>query len=36
MNRNFEIDGGPSKENLFEQFVLLLNAIYSVFPEVDL
>ena len=36
MSRNFEVDGGPSKENLFGQFVLLMNATYSVFPEVDL
>ena len=36
MNRNFEVDGGPSKDNPFGQFVLLMNATYSVFPEVDL
>ena len=34
--RNLEVDGGPSKENLFGQSWLLMNAMYIVFPYGDL
>ena len=32
LSRNLEVDGCPSKENLFEQSALLMNAIYINFP----
>ena len=32
-NRNLEVDGCPSKENLFGQSALLMNATYIVFPK---
>ena len=32
LKRNLEVDGCPSKENLFGQFVLLMNATYIFFP----
>ena len=34
--RNFEVGGCPSKENLFGQSALLMNATYIVFPQGDL
>ena len=36
MTRNLEVDECPSKENLFGQSTLLMNAKYIVFPESDL
>ena len=30
--RNLEVDGRPSKENLFGQSPLLMNATYIAFP----
>ena len=36
MIRNLELDGCPSKENLFGQSTLLMNATYIVFPWSDL
>ena len=30
--KNLEVDGCPSKENLFEQSALLMNATYIAFP----
>ena len=34
--RNLEIDGCLSKESLFGQTSLLMNAVYIVFPKGDL
>ena len=33
---NFEVKGCPSKENLFVQSTLLMNAMYTVFPSGDM
>ena len=34
LDRNLEVDGCPSKENLFGQFALLINATLLFFPKV--